>query len=317
MNKKRLLIHSAFVLSLPVIVALFGLSAAAAIGLVLLALLWRWAISLSTFVAPEQTPAVILDTISASHFVEKVRWNMDAAGIEYAENASAGTLGTYFAGRTVPRLRFRTGHVQSQIGNSAEILRYIWGAYAARLGDRATHLEATEDRLAFEKRVDRYGANLQVWIYYHLLEDRDLTLQVWGVNNPQVPAWQQAANRALFPLLAALIRRSFRITQSSYERACHFIEELLAEVDMKLADGRDSILDGDSRNYTDYAFAAMCGLWLLPENYAAGKAETSRFGRDRMPAPMREDVERWSEDYPRTIKWVEGLYANERIPAET
>ena len=311
-----MLIHAAFVLTLPIVVAMFGLSVASAFGLVLLALLWRWGISLATFVAPEKTPAVILDTISASHFVEKVRWNMDAAGIEYTENASGGTLGAYFAGRTVPRLRFRTGHVQSQIGNSAEILRYLWGAYAAKLGARAAHLEATDDRLAFEKRIDRYGANLQVWMYFHLLDDRELTLHVWGVNNPQVPAWQQTANRAMFPLLAVLIRRSFRITQASYEKARHFIEELLADVDTRLADGRGSILDGDRRNYTDYAFAAMCGLWLLPENYAAGKAETSRFGRDRMPAPMREDVERWSEDFPRTIEWVESLYANERMSAE-
>ena len=85
-----------------------------------------------TFVAPEKVPALVLDSISVSHFVEKVRWNLDRAGIDYVENASGGTLGAFFAGRTVPRLRIRTGAVRSQIGNSPEILRYLWGAISGR-----------------------------------------------------------------------------------------------------------------------------------------------------------------------------------------
>ncbi|MDX1507237.1 MAG: hypothetical protein R3358_03075, partial [Woeseiaceae bacterium] len=164
MNKRRLLIHSLFVLALPIVVAAYGLSVWSAIGLVLLALAWRWAISLATFVAPPRTPPVVLDTISASHFVEKVRWNMDAAGIDYVENPSGGTLGAFFAGRTVPRLRVRTGAVESSIGNSAEILRFLWGYYGTELGEAADHLEPTPERRELEKKLDRHGVNLQVWV---------------------------------------------------------------------------------------------------------------------------------------------------------
>ena len=312
-TRKRLFIHAIFVLLLPIIVAVAGLSVVSAIGLVLLALLWRWAVSLSAFLMPEKTPDLILDTISASHFVEKVRWSLDLAGIEYHENASGGTLGAYFGGRTVPRLRFRSGAVQSSIGNSPEILRYLWGRYGAELGDAALHLEPTPERLALEKRCDRYGVNLQVWMYYHLLQDRDLAVQVWGAQSVAVPAAQRVVLRVLFPVLALLIRRSFRVNRRNFEKSCHYIEALLAEIDTKLADGRTSILGGESCNFTDYHFAAMCGLWLQPENYAAGKAKASRIERDRMPREMREGVERWINDYPRVVTWVEQLYAEGRL----
>ena len=32
-----------------------------------------------------------------------------------------------------------------------------------------------------------------------------------------------------------------------------------------------------------------------------------------MPAEMRSDVERWLEDFPRATKYVEDLYAGERL----
>ena len=77
MVRNRLLIHSTFLLLLPLIVAYFGLGLPAALAMVLLLLLWRWAIVLSGIVAPEKGPPMVLETIAASHYVEKVRWCMD------------------------------------------------------------------------------------------------------------------------------------------------------------------------------------------------------------------------------------------------
>jgi glutathione S-transferase len=312
MTSKRILVHTAFLLLLPVIVAWFGLSAWAAVGLVLLMLLWRWLISLSAFVLPEKAPAIVLDTISASHFVEKVRWSMDRAGIDYAENPSGGTLGAFYGGRTVPRLRFRTGAVRSQIGNSAEILRYLWGAYAADEACDVAHLEPTRERLELEKRCDRYGANLQVWVYRHILPHRELTLKLWGADSKDIPFWQRQALRLVYPVQRFLVTRSFRITAKNFDKATQHIEKLLAEINATLADGRASILGGDELNYTDFAFAAMCGLWLQPPNYSGGKASFVATDRSVMPATMRDDVERWSENYPNAVQWVERLYEQER-----
>ena len=314
MIDRRRLIHAVFLVALPLVVAIFGLSVWTAAVLVVFALLWRWAISIAGIFAPAKGAPVILDTIMLSHFVEKVRWCLDRLGIDYAENPSGGVLGALFLGRTVPRLRFRSGIVQSSIGNSAEILRFLWGAYATPSAGRAAFLEPTAERLELEKRLDRYGVNLQVWLYYHLLPDRELTLHAWGADSPAVAGWQKALLKLAYPLLAWFIRSSFRINDERFARSVHHIEDLLADIDMRLADGRHSILGGDELNYTDISFAALSGLWLQPDGYGGGKANACRIARNRAPTPMRADIERWIEDFPRAEALAARLYREERIP---
>ena len=312
MTGNRLLIHALFLFLLPVIVAWLGLSPVTASVLVLLALIWRWAISLSFLVAPVKGPELELETISASHFVEKVRWSLDRLGIKYSEKPTGGALGAFFLGRTVPRLRFRTGAVYSQIGNSPEILRYLWGRYSAGMPDQAKFLEPTPERLAFEQQVDRCGVDLQVWVYFHILNDRELTLHAWGINNPAIPAWQRHALKLLFPLLRFLIRKSFRISRGHHEKAVKHIGALLSEVESRLDDGRRSILGGDRLNYTDFTFAAIMGLWSQPPAYGGSKADAVRIERQRCPAGMVEEIETWESSYPLATRFIEQLYLDER-----
>ena len=314
MARTRLLIHSVFLFLLPLLVAWLGLGLFSTALLVLLMLLWRWLVVLSGLVAPDKTPTVVLETIAISHFVEKVRWCMDRLGIDYTERQSGGTLGAWFMGRSVPQLRVRTGMVQSVIGNSSEILRFLWGNYSADAGAKADFLAPTPERLELEKRLDRYARFQQVWIYYHILDDRPLTLHLWGVNSPGTRAWHKPLLRALFPLLRLLMRRSFRITDAHYATAVEFIEETLADVETRLADGRGSILGGDAINYTDIAFAALSGPWLMPAGYGGGAAEGCRIERNQAPASMQADTQRWMEDFPRVTRFVERLYAEERQP---
>ena len=310
MLDKRILLHAAFVLLLPVLVAVFGWSVWTALLLVLLAILWRWAIVLHGLQRPPSDRDRVLETISASHVVEKVRWCVDRLGLDYEEVPSGGTLGAFYLGRTVPRLNFRTGIVRSQIGNSPEILRYLWGAYSASLGPAAAFLEPTEERLAFERRIDSCGVSLQVWIYYHLLEVPDLCKEAWGLHSEAIPGWQRRLIGILFPLQALMIRKVFRVTETNYRKSCERIEALLAETEATLADGRRSILGGDTVNYTDLAFAAIQGLWLQPAQYGGGAG--IRIGKSRGPHAMRADIERWIEDYPRVTTFIEDLYATER-----
>lgn len=308
MTDKRNFIFAVLVFLAPIVVAWYGLSVAAAAGLVALLLLGRWLINLSGIIVPEKTPELVLATISASHFVEKVRWSMDRLGVDYVEQVSGGTLGAYFRGRSVPQLKVRTGIVRSIIGNSPDILRYLYGRYLHVDPDRAAFLEPTADRVEFEKGLDTYGRCLQVWVYYHLLEDRDLTLHAWGADSPATPAWQRGALRALFPILARLIRLSFKINDSNYGRSVERIERILGDANERLADGRKSLLGGAETNYTDLAFAAFTGLWLMPNAYGGGKADTVRIERDRVPAAMRADIERWLDAFPRAASYVESLY---------
>ena len=312
MTGRRLLVHGLFLLLLPILVAWLGIGVAGAAGLVLLALLWRWAISLSAFVAPARVPAVELETISASHFVEKVRWCLDRLGIDYREKAAGGTLGAFFLGRTVPVLRFRTGAVRSAIGNSPEILRYLWGRYAVEKGSQAEFLRPTPERLEFEARVDRCGVDLQVWVYFHILNDRALTLHAWGANSPTVPAWQRALLVLLFPLLRFLIRKSFRITPARHTKAVEHVSALLGDVEARLADGQQSILGGDEGNFSDLAFAAIMGLWAMPPGYGRGKAEAVRIDIERCPAAMQGEVAAWKSGFPRSTAFIERLYEERR-----
>jgi glutathione S-transferase len=308
----RLLLHAAFLTAAPIIVAWFGLSVPAAVLLVLLLLLWRWLVVLSGFVVPANTPPLILSTISASHFVEKVRWCMDRLGVDYVERPAGGAMGAFFLGRTVPQLKARTGAVQSVIGNSAEILRYLWGRYAVDDPARAAFLQPTQERIEFESRLDQYGASLQVWVYYHVLDDRALTLRAWGAEDPATPRWQRYLLGVLFPVLRTLIRRSFRITEANYQKSVSRIEALLDETNGWLADDRPSLLSDGELNYTDLAFAAMSGLWMMCPQYGGGRAEAVRIELQRAPPAMRADVERWSEKYPRATGFVERLYREER-----
>ena len=310
MTDKRNVIFAIIVFLSPIVVAWYGLSVTAAVGLVLLLLLCRWLITLSGILAPEKTPELVLATISASHFVEKVRWCMDRLGLAYEEVPWCGTIGAFYLGRTVPRLHFRSGIVRSQIGNSPEILRYLWGAYGATRGAAAAFLEPTADRLDLERRIDRCGVSLQVWIYYHLLDDPGLCKHAWGIDSKTNPAWQRKLIGVLYPVQAFLIRKAFRVNGAHYQKSCERIAAFLAETEERLADGRRSILGGDTINYTDIAFAAIQGAWLQPEGYGGGAG--IRIERSRTPAAMRRDIERWIEDYPRVTRFIEELYAEER-----
>ena len=310
MTDNRNLVFAVIVFIAPIVVAWYGLSVAAAAGVVGLLLLGRWMITLSVLLAPEKKPDLELATISASHFVEKVRWSLDRLGVEYTEKPAGGTLGAYFRGRTVPQLRAKTGSVRSVIGNSSDILRYIYGRYLHENPEKAAFLEPTAERVEFERRMDLYGVSLQVWVYYHILHDRDLALHAWGVNNPATPAWQRVLLRVVFPLQAAMIRLTFKINDTHFARSVVRIEGVLAEAEAKLEDGRASLLGGTEINYTDLAFAAFTGLWLMPEAYGGGKADRVRVERDRAPAEMRAEIERWIDTYPRVVSWVEALYEN-------
>ncbi len=313
MTGKRLFIHSVFLCLLPILVAWFGISVTGALLLVITALAWRWMITLSGIIFPEKTPELELETIAASHFVEKVRWCMDRLGIDYTERQWVGVLGVFSMGRSVPELKIRTGLVRSKIGNSPEILRYLWGAYAVGLGDRARFLEPTEERLAMEQRLDRYGRDLQVWVYYHILDDRKLTQHAWGCNSSSIAAWQRYLVIAVFPVLRVLLRKAFSITDAHYAKAVKHIEAILAETDALLGDGRVSILGDDSINYVDITFASFSALWLQPPEFGRDKADAVRVERQRAPAAMRADIERWIETYPRASGFVSALYQSERV----
>jgi glutathione S-transferase len=177
---------------------------------------------------------------------------------------------------------------------------------------RAEFLRPTPERLEFESRIDSCGTDLQVWVYFHILDDRELTLHAWGANSPLIPAWQRLSLRLLYPLLKLLIRQAFRISPKHHARAVSKVSALLAEVENRLEDGRQSILGGNEVNYSDLAFAAIMGLWLMPPQYGSRRADAVRVSVDRCPAAMQSEIATWKSAYPRSAAFIARLYEQHR-----
>jgi glutathione S-transferase len=297
----------------PASVALFGLNLPSAIILTGALLAWKWAITLSELMAEPAGPRLRLESIAVSHFVEKVRWCLDRLGADYEEVPDVGVLGAFTVGRTVPRLCIRTGRVTSVIGDSPEILRYLWGRFAVEMGQAAEFLRPSAEALALETRLDRYGVDLQRWVYYHILPHREITLHAWGATDPRLPVWQKHAVSLGYPVLRMLMRRAFRLSDAAHATVVGNIESLLADMDACLADDRPSLLGGASTDFADITFAAFTGLWLQPPAYAAGRAEFEKMSPDELPAAMVEDIRRWQLAYPHVTGFVERLYRDERL----
>ena len=117
------------------------------------------------------------------------------------------------------------------------------------------------------------------------------------------------------PLQIVLIRSAFQVGEAHCRKACARIEEMLDAVETRLADGRATILGGSSINYTDIAFAAVVGFVLRPEGFGGGMADAVWVEDEALPRAMRDDIERWRHDYPRTFEYVTALYRNERKAA--
>ena len=300
-------LHALALYLLPVVVAWAGWGVGTAAVVALLAALAGAAVRLrATLKPPSTTPR--LHTISYSHYVEKVRWSLDRAGIEYEEVPNIGVLGVLLLGRTVPVLELPAA--RSRVGNSAEILRLLWGLHGHDPSGAAAFLRPTPEALALERHLDRaLGEQVRRWAYERLFEDPVLTLQLWGVREPTVPAWQRALLPVLRPALRAAVRRMLRVTPASAYKALARTREVFDEMDARLEDGRRYLL-GDSLSFADITFASLGALAVLPENYGGGHLATRFPAVASLPQPWREEVEEFRRRP--SGKFILRLYREER-----
>jgi glutathione S-transferase len=281
------ILHALILYLLPVLVAWLGWGVGTALVAVLLVAIVGAALRLRVAMTPASARPR-LHTISYSHYVEKVRWCLDRAQIDYEEVPSIGILGVLLLGRTVPVLELPAS--RTSVGNSTEILRLLWGLHGHDAPGSAAFLEPTAEAVALEKHFDRaLGESVRRWAYQQLFRDSRLTLQSWGAHEPAVPAWQRALLHPLRPLLKAAVRRMLRINEASAARALEKTRAVFDEVDARLADGRRYLL-GDSLSFADITFASLGALAVLPGNYG-GPALATHFPQvESLPSPWREEV---------------------------
>ena len=295
--------------ALPVIVALFGFGVPAAIGASLAMLVAGIVVRARRLMTPLDPADVELHTITYSHYVEKVRWCLDRTGVAYREVPSVGILGVFLTGRTVPTLVVPA--TKTSIGDSPEILRFLWGRYFGVRPEASRFLAPTPEALALEKHFDQnLGIHVRLWSYWHLLEHRDLTLVMWGVEEPGIPQWQRTLLPWLHPVLAALLRRMIGVSEANAARGIAKTREVFAEVDAMLADGRKYLMGGDELTFVDITFASLAALILFPDGYTGGSGSLRQLPVDRLPAAWRDEVEALRAT--RAGQFVMRLYAEER-----
>lgn len=300
-------VHSLMLYLLPVVVAWAGWGVGPAVVAALLMAFAGIFLRLRATLAPP-SPRPRLHTISYSHYVEKVRWCLDRAGVDYEEVPSIGILGVLLLGRTVPVLELPAA--RTSVGNSAEILRLLWGMHGRDPSGRAAFLEPTDEAVALERHLDKaLGEQVRRWTYERLFGNAQLTLRVWGAGEPSIPAWQRSLLRPLRPVLERAVRRMLRIDAVAAERALERTRAVFDEMDARLADGRRYLL-GDRLSFADVTFAALGALAILPENYGGGRLAT-RFPRvEELPQPWRDEVESFRQRP--SGRFILRLYAEER-----
>lgn len=296
--------------ALPVVVAFLGWGVPAALLATLLVAIAGIVLRLRSLFDASGASRVELHTITYSHYVEKVRWCLDRTGIPYTEIPSIGILGLLLTGRTVPLLVLPAS--RTSIGDSPEILRFLWGRYAAVLPpDRSRFLAPSAEAIALEKHFDEVlGVHVRAWSYWHLLEQPDLTLMLWGVGEPGIPQWQRTLLPVVRPVLAALLRRMLNVTDANAEVGIAATRQVFSEVDAMLADGRRYLMGGSEITFVDITFASLAALAVFPKGYGGDAVALQELPVDRLAPAWRAEVEALRATA--AGRFVERLYREER-----
>lgn len=210
--------------------------------------------------------APTLVTITFSHFCEKVRWALDHAKIDYRESGHLPifhvlAVRRYGGWRSVPALVTDEG----VINDSTNILGWI--------DKHASHVHlygrSPDERREIERFEDfcdeQLGPHTRRWAYFYLLPNRDLTIEM---TKEESPAFEHAALRVVFPLARKMMRRAMKIDEAGAARSLKKIEEVFADVEKRLADGRKYLV-GEGLSAADITFASLAAVVLLPEQYGA------------------------------------------------
>jgi glutathione S-transferase len=229
-----------------------------------------------------------LITIPISHYCEKARWALDRAGIPYREKRHIQGVHQVAArraggGKTVPVLVTPDG----VLAESAEIL--VWVDERTPPGERlypddpAARSEVDALCTRFDDVLGPRGRRL---MYVHLLEDRELLL---SFNNAGVPAWEDRAIRAGWPVVKRFASRELDISpgierqdEATVWREFDFVGELLA-------DGRP-YLCGERFSAADLTLAALAAPAVVPLEYTVPLPQP-----DAIPPAPRAIVERARE----------------------
>lgn len=229
----------------------------------------------------------LLVTISFSHFCEKARWALDRARVPYRESAhlpAFHALPVKRAGgkRATPTLVTGDG----VLNDSTDILAWC----DRQRPEAALYGQSAEERreiLALEDLFDeQLGPHVRRWAYFHLLQERRAIMSMFAVQ-ADVPSFEKAAMRAVFPAVRAMMRKAMNIDAEGAARSRRKVDEVFATVAARLADGRRYLV-GESFTAADLTFAALAAPGVLPEGLALRYPAV-----DELPEEAATQVRAW------------------------
>jgi glutathione S-transferase len=205
-----------------------------------------------------------LVTIAFSHYCEKARWGLVRAGVAFDERPYAPLISSAVAwrhgrSRTVPQLLVPGGPALTE---STDILRYAdaHGTGAPPLfPDGAAGADVAELVARFDRKL---GPAVRRIAYGALRTHPALPRLLLAAG----PAWQQRLPAATGKAILAAIVRGLRITPAGLARSRTVLDEELAAVASRLADGR-RYLCGETFTAADLTFAALCAPLVMPPAY--------------------------------------------------
>lgn len=208
-------------------------------------------------------------TIPFSHYCEKARWAMDRRGFAYREEPHVPGFH-----RIITRPLKARGSVPVLLDggqlfdDSTDILCHV-----DKQGTAGEPLVPQKDPernlcLALEERFDQaLGPHTRRLMYYHLLQDRQATLQLLRIAGAN---WEKALLPWVFPVLRTVMQRTMRIDAEGALRSRQAIDTIFSEVAMRLQDGKP-YLCGDFFSAADLTFAALAAPVVWPDEYGGGK----------------------------------------------
>ncbi len=247
-----------------------------------------------------------LHTFSLSHFSEKARWLLDAAGIAYVEEPWVPFLHIVKALRkggrgatTVPVLDTGKGCVQ----DSTRILLWL-EQHRAPFALLPTEPALREEVLAIEDRFDRVGSYVIRYAYSVVLDKPQGVIALWTIDATPL---QARIVRLGFPLMQRILRKKFKLDQpAAVATAEQRFGEALDWLAAQVKDGRQYLV-GDCLSAADITAAALLAPIVCPDQHPVYCRADYRAG----VASLRD---KWS-GHPATA-WVRDTYRTHRHPSQ-
>uniref|UniRef100_A0A7S3GBE4 GST C-terminal domain-containing protein n=1 Tax=Palpitomonas bilix TaxID=652834 RepID=A0A7S3GBE4_9EUKA len=205
-----------------------------------------------------------LITIRASHFCEKARWALDAAGVKYVEESHFPLLNRAFTvpkgGVTTPLLVCPDGKV---LKDSNDIVRYADAHLTAP--SKLIPQEWEGDIAKWMDKANQIGIHSRRVVYFHLFKYMDSS--VYETLSDGVGTLEKVVGWSLLPLIKFAIKKGLRVDERGHNISKEKLDKLLDEVDGQL-EGKQYIV-GNGFSAADLAVASLLAPIIFPPFYGA------------------------------------------------